>query len=153
DAHAVRRVRPGARGRAEPDPLARGPWAGRSLSHADPPRALYVPALARPDWRQIAGERPPSVRNDGIRSRAMLKLITSSIALIVVCLGCGGGGAGGGLSPDPQRGGGGNTPPPSGGGTTQSGLGPGASLAGRRPFPADNPWNQDISTAPVDPNS
>jgi hypothetical protein len=34
-----------------------------------------------------------------------------------------------------------------------SGLGPGASLGGRRPFPADNPWNQDISGEPVDPNS
>jgi hypothetical protein len=33
------------------------------------------------------------------------------------------------------------------------GLGPGASLNGRRPFPADNPWNQDISSAPVDPRS
>jgi hypothetical protein len=29
----------------------------------------------------------------------------------------------------------------------------GASLAGRRPFPADNPWNLDVSTAPVDPRS
>ena len=29
----------------------------------------------------------------------------------------------------------------------------GASLAGRRPFPTDNPWNQDISTAAVDPRS
>ncbi len=29
----------------------------------------------------------------------------------------------------------------------------GASLHGRRVFPADNPWNQDISGAPVDPNS
>jgi hypothetical protein len=29
----------------------------------------------------------------------------------------------------------------------------GETLAGRRPFPADNPWNTDISTAPVDPNS
>src|SRR5438105_3899373 len=29
----------------------------------------------------------------------------------------------------------------------------GASLAGRQLFPADNPWNADISTAPVDPNS
>src|ERR1041385_6214821 len=28
-----------------------------------------------------------------------------------------------------------------------------ASLNGRRPFPADNPWNTDISAAPVDPNS
>jgi hypothetical protein len=31
--------------------------------------------------------------------------------------------------------------------------GVGASLDGRRPFPADNPWNTDISAAPVDPNS
>jgi len=32
-------------------------------------------------------------------------------------------------------------------------LGPGASLHGKRPFPADNPWNQDVSGLPVDPNS
>ena len=32
-------------------------------------------------------------------------------------------------------------------------LGPGASLGGARPFPADNPWNTDISKLPVDPNS
>lgn len=32
-------------------------------------------------------------------------------------------------------------------------LGPGASLHGKQVFPADNPWNQDISSAPVDPNS
>lgn len=32
-------------------------------------------------------------------------------------------------------------------------LGTNASLNGRRPFPADNPWNQDISQEPVDPNS
>src|SRR5438094_426730 len=32
-------------------------------------------------------------------------------------------------------------------------LGPGASLHGKQLFPPDNPWNQDISTAPVDPNS
>jgi hypothetical protein len=32
-------------------------------------------------------------------------------------------------------------------------LGAGASLNGKRVFPADNPWNQDISAAPVDPNS
>ena len=40
-----------------------------------------------------------------------------------------------------------STPPPTGG------LGPGASLGGWRPFPADNPWNTDISGLPVDPNS
>jgi hypothetical protein len=33
------------------------------------------------------------------------------------------------------------------------GLGPNASLAGRRPFPDDNPWNTAIDQAPVDPNS
>jgi hypothetical protein len=32
-------------------------------------------------------------------------------------------------------------------------LGVGASLGGKRLFPADNPWNQDISREPVDPNS
>lgn len=32
-------------------------------------------------------------------------------------------------------------------------LGLGASLHGKRIFPPDNPWNQDISNSPVDPNS
>jgi hypothetical protein len=32
-------------------------------------------------------------------------------------------------------------------------LGPGASLHGKQVFPPDNAWNQDISAAPVDPNS
>jgi hypothetical protein len=32
-------------------------------------------------------------------------------------------------------------------------LGANASLNGRRPFPVDNPWNQDVSADPVDPNS
>ena len=35
----------------------------------------------------------------------------------------------------------------------EASLGAGASLNGYRPFPADNPWNQDISQAQVDPNS
>src|SRR5262245_62012105 len=30
-------------------------------------------------------------------------------------------------------------------------VGAGASLEGRRPFPDDNPWNQDVSGEPVDP--
>lgn len=44
---------------------------------------------------------------------------------------------------------------PTGGGNGTGGatLGPGASLGGRQLFPPDNPWNQDISAAPVDPNS
>jgi len=33
------------------------------------------------------------------------------------------------------------------------GLGPGASLQGKRIFPPDNPWNQEISNSPLDPNS
>jgi len=33
------------------------------------------------------------------------------------------------------------------------GLGPGASLNGRRPFPDDNAWNTPVDQAPVDPNS
>lgn len=32
-------------------------------------------------------------------------------------------------------------------------LGANASLRGKRIFPADNPWNEDISAMPVDPNS
>lgn len=32
-------------------------------------------------------------------------------------------------------------------------LGAGASLNGKRVFPADNAWNQEISAAPLDPNS
>ena len=32
-------------------------------------------------------------------------------------------------------------------------LGVGASLRGRRPCPDDNPWNTDVSAAPVDPSS
>ncbi|MBI2805774.1 MAG: hypothetical protein HYX68_12410 [Planctomycetes bacterium] len=32
-------------------------------------------------------------------------------------------------------------------------LGPNASLGGKRLFPDNNPWNQDISREPVDPNS
>lgn len=65
---------------------------------------------------------------------------TASIPLALVTMmlagGCGGASDGLGPAPDP-------TP----------GLGAGASLNGRRPFPADNPWNQDISAEPVDPNS
>lgn len=48
-------------------------------------------------------------------------------------------------------GGDGPTRPPDEG--NEGPLGPGASLEGRRPFPADNPWNADVSGEPVDPNS
>ncbi|HEX8246474.1 MAG TPA: hypothetical protein VF541_23420 [Longimicrobium sp.] len=61
----------------------------------------------------------------------------------------------GGSPSAPGDGGGGNT----GGGNTGGGspgvpaLGPNASLNGKRPFPADNAWNRDVSGDPVDPNS
>ena len=48
---------------------------------------------------------------------------------------------GGGPPDDPTT----TLPPPD--------LGAGASLHGNVPFPADNPWNQDISNSAVDPNS
>jgi hypothetical protein len=47
-------------------------------------------------------------------------------------------------------GGGGTPPSPSCSGMS---LGQGGSLNGFVPFPGDNPWNQDISSAPVDANS
>ena len=46
--------------------------------------------------------------------------------------------------------------PPDDGSTTPAPtpeLGSGASLHGKQLFPPDNPWNQDISNLPVDPNS
>lgn len=43
--------------------------------------------------------------------------------------------------------------PPRYGSFAGADLGPGAALNGAIPFPADNAWNQDISNAPVDPNS
>ena len=51
--------------------------------------------------------------------------------------------------------GGGNPPPPPPPPSACSGisLGAGASLNGFLPFPADNLWNQNIASAPVDPNS
>jgi hypothetical protein len=62
----------------------------------------------------------------------------------------GGSGSGGGSSGGGSNGGG-------SGGTQNlcSGVstGQGASLNGFVPFPANNAWNQDISSAPVDPNS
>jgi hypothetical protein len=70
----------------------------------------------------------------------MKSLILPLLAAALLAGGCGSGGS---FVSQPPPGGGGNT----------SGLGPGASLAGRRAFPADNPWNQEISGEPVDPNS
>lgn len=70
-------------------------------------------------------------------------------AIPALCLtACGGGG-----SSAPSSG----TPDPLGGSgqgrMARASLGVGASLGGALPFPADNPWNTDISSAPLDPNS
>jgi len=47
----------------------------------------------------------------------------------------------------------GGGPPDDGDITPVPDLGAGASLRGKQLFPSDNAWNQEISTAPVDPNS
>lgn len=64
----------------------------------------------------------------------------------------GGTGTGGGSTPSPT----GSTPvgnTPVYANLRGASLGAGASLNGAIPFPADNPWNTDISGLPVDPNS
>jgi hypothetical protein len=48
---------------------------------------------------------------------------------------------------------GGGPPDDAGTNTPVPDLGAGASLHGKRLFPADNPWNEDISGSPVDANS
>ena len=67
---------------------------------------------------------------------------------------CGGGG-GDGDAPAPAPAPGASEPPASGGTSAFSvcALGEGAALHGARAFPADNPWNTDISGASVDPAS
>jgi hypothetical protein len=71
----------------------------------------------------------------------------TSAALVLLLAGCGGGPAG-------QGGGKGSG---GGGGSALDcnvmSLGQGAGLNGFKPFPTNNPWNTDISAAPVDPNS
>ena len=64
------------------------------------------------------------------------RIIIPTLLLFAAC-------NGGGPAGPPDDDGGGGTP----------GLGPNASLEGRRPFPADNPWNTDVSGEPVDANS
>jgi len=67
----------------------------------------------------------------------MYRFRASFAALPLLVLGC---------AAAPTAGGG-----PTGGGGP--GLGPNASLEGRRPFPADNPWNTSVDQDPVDPSS
>ena len=69
-----------------------------------------------------------------------------SLATALVCLAaC--------SSPDPAGPGSGVTGGNGGGTGGTPGLGIGASLQGRRPFPDDNPWNTPVDAAPLDPNS
>lgn len=78
------------------------------------------------------------------------RMIAAAIAVAAVSA-CSGG------SPSAPGGGGdgtGNGGGGSGGGSNGvPALGADASLNGKRPFPADNAWNRDVSSDPVDPNS
>ncbi|HET6762807.1 MAG TPA: hypothetical protein VFH27_04020 [Longimicrobiaceae bacterium] len=70
-------------------------------------------------------------------------------AALIVCS-CSSGGPTGSTGGETGGNGGGG----GGGGTTGTpALGPNASLGGRVPFPADNPWNRDVSGDAVDPAS
>ena len=62
-------------------------------------------------------------------------LLALSFSCLVLALACGGGGSAAGSG--------------SGGGDAWTG----GSVDGTSIFPADNPWNTDISSAPVDPDS
>jgi hypothetical protein len=95
---------------------------------------------------------------DNKSAPAMPKIHSQLVAVLLLagpCLllsGCGGGlakqasGSGGGTA-----GGGDGTPQNTP--CNVISLGPGAALNGFRPFPADSPWNQDVSAAAVDSNS
>jgi hypothetical protein len=78
-------------------------------------------------------------------SRAVLLPLAVCFATLSACSG-GSGSGGSGVEPPPP-------PPEEPGAPGVPGLGIGASLNGRRPFPDDNPWNQPVDTAEVDPNS
>src|SRR5205823_5724498 len=57
-------------------------------------------------------------------------------------------------TPSPTNGPGTSAPPSPSPTVTPAGTtGGGAFISGQQVFPPDNPWNQDISAAPVDPNS
>jgi len=75
--------------------------------------------------------------------------------LTLLCAACSGGSPAG--TPDPGggtgEGGGGAGGGGGGGGGVVPELGPGASLHGKLPFPADNAWNRNVAADPVDPNS
>lgn len=77
---------------------------------------------------------------------------------VMLLTACGGGGGGNPADPPSQdpdglKGRGGGSTPSSYGNLKGASLGMGASLNGAVPFPADNPWNTDISGMLPDPNS
>ena len=85
-------------------------------------------------------------------TKQLVVLCSWSVALGIILLGCGGGspnGTGG------AGGGGGGTAGGSGGGAAGSGAGGGvsATLGGCTIFPADNPWNQVVSSLAVHASS
>lgn len=77
--------------------------------------------------------------------RLALLPVAVCFAMLGACSG-GSGSGGSGVEPPPP-------PPEEPGSPGVPGLGIGASLNGVRPFPDDNPWNQPVDTAEVDPNS
>jgi hypothetical protein len=82
--------------------------------------------------------------------RLVPRLGVSLMLLLLLLLSSCGGGALSAGAPTPP----GNPPPiPPPAGHAAIPLGAGVSLKGNLPFPADNAWNLNISTAPVDPNS
>ena len=83
--------------------------------------------------------------------RALSRLALASIvALVTACSGGGGAAPSGATASLPTP-----TPPATAtpAATTAPSSGRFASVAGCRIFPADNPWNTDVSALPVDPNS
>ncbi|WP_394837181.1 hypothetical protein LVJ94_09765 [Pendulispora rubella] len=82
-----------------------------------------------------------------MRGRLLLREATACAALVAtVAIGCGGNNG----SPPSAPGG---EDPAGGGGNGSTAGGGGAINSNCTVFPADNPWNRDISNAPVDPNS
>jgi len=92
----------------------------------------------------------PAMRTRFIHAAALFLIIVPSLGLA----GCGG--TASSQKSDPGAGNGGGGGGGTGGQNTPcNGITPGpvASLNGFLPFPTGNPWNQDISSAAVDPNS
>ena len=92
--------------------------------------------------------------------RKTFVVLTALVSIVLALSGCGGGtgmssNSGGTTGSGGTGGTSGSGNGNSSGDTACSGIsvGQGASLNGFRPFPASSAWNQDISSAPVDPNS